>query len=220
MGPWEGRTVAASNFHHCVVANDAEGYYTSAYHSTVAQGEGCITAPLSALPVDEDGRPVAGMNPAVDAADAAASSNIGEYDLSGVQRVYNGRLDVGALEADWRPRYAKDISGNPAFAVVSASPSVVENESGNVRLEDGSVLDAVWEPAGRRRSVRVEVTGSGTLTVALGDDVRTVTAADGFSELKFSRGNDSRELSFIYAGEGFAEILRTKYDGMTTLLIR
>lgn len=220
MGPWEGRTIAASNFHHCVMAKDAEGHYTSIYHSTVAQGEGCITAALSALPVDEDGRPVAGVNPAVDAADAAVSANIGEYDLSGVQRVYNGCIDVGALEADWRPRYAKDISGNSAFTVVSASPSAVENEAGKVRLENGSELEAEWEPAGRRRSVRVAVTGSGTLTVALGGDVRTVTEADGLSELKFPRVNGSTELSFTYEGDGFADILRAKYDGMTTLLVR
>ena len=163
---------------------------------------------------------MAGVNPAVDAADAAVSANIGEYDLSGVQRVYNGCLDVGALEADWRPRYAKDISGNSAFTVVSASPSAVENEAGKVRLENGSELEAEWEPAGRRRSVRVEVTGSGTLTVALGGDVRTVTEADGLSELKFPRVNGSTELSFTYAGDGFANILRAKYDGMTTLLVR
>jgi hypothetical protein len=64
------------------------------------------------------------------------------------------------------------------------------------------------------------VTGAGTLTVALGYEVRTVTEADGLSELKFPRGNVSQELSFAYAGDGFADILRAKYDGMTTLLIR
>ena len=48
-------------------------------------------------------------------------------DADGGQRVYNGALDLGCFEADWRGTYARDISKSSRFSVSAATPNGVED---------------------------------------------------------------------------------------------
>lgn len=66
----------------------------------------------------------------------------------------------------------------------------------------------------------VQVTGEGTLTVGLGaDDVRTVTAADGPTELKFSVAAVPQDVRFEFAGSGSAKLVAFDYPRTGMLLL-
>lgn len=150
-----------------------------------------------ALEMDDDGRPVIGRNVAIDKGSAAVyesfRSEIGETDALGTPRVMNGAIDVGALEADWRPRYGKDVGAR--FAVEAATPGVVESDAGKVVIAAGEALSGTW-PVRAGRSVprlmsfTVAEGGSATVTV---DGVSTTYAA-GAHEQRFdaTAANDVR----------------------------
>ena len=66
-----------------------------------------------------------------------------DLDALGGQRVYNGARDCGALEADWRVRYARDICSR--LNVQSADPQVSEQHDLSVRVNEGSSLNATLQ---------------------------------------------------------------------------
>ena len=96
----------------------------------------CISTNAEALAVDAEYRPVVGSNAAIDAA-VSDPADVPSADLSGFQRVMNGAVDVGALEADWRPAYARKLCGG-RFACLSAEPCVRLTDDG-VALNGGSL---------------------------------------------------------------------------------
>ncbi len=138
---------------------------------------------------------------------------LGETDVWGGQRIYNGIRDLGAVERDWRERYAADIGG---VRVASASPAVKETETGGVCLPPGAEI-SMWRrrsaPASMLLDVRVE--GAGMLSVWCGTrKVAEVGAGEHVVELSADENADFR-CSFE-AGEGgsdadFAEITGCRY---------
>ena len=129
--------------------------------------ENCKFRPASALQLDERHVPVYSACEAIDAgnADYLASvlSSTG-VDAAGGQRIYNGTLDVGAFECDFRPVYAAALGGK---VTVEHADSAVTLESGKVRLTDGTLLSGRWKPLSTTdmTSYRVvaEAAGAGTL---------------------------------------------------------
>ena len=127
-----------------------------------------------------------------------------EKDALGGQRIYNGKLDIGAVEFDWRPLYANTLGGG--FAQVPyASPDVVRSDDGDcVIIGSGALqLDMGGNPDGRnmRYAIPVEVLGDGTLSVILnGDVIASCTAADGSRLLEFRNTFARNTLEFSYDG--------------------
>ena len=177
------------------------------------------------LLIGVDGVPLAG-SVAIDAGDMSQTpEGLGDTDLAGGQRVYNGAMDIGCYEHDWRPKYAADLG--KGVTVASASPEVYEGAGGVVTLPGGS-LEAGWSNAsGKKRgySGTMRVTGTGTLTVTRnGEAFKTVTSADGEQTFQFFSTAALEELAFAYApgenddgaallsgfaiGNGFMVILR------------
>ena len=158
------------------------------------------------LSIDEtSGEPVIGQNVGIDMADLEYfnADIAGDVDLLGGQRVYNGAMDIGAIEADWRPRYGNALGRH--LDVTRADPDVVES-AGGVLVTNGA-LCATWaNPSGesRRYDFSATVTGNGMLTVLLdGEAFATLTATDGAQTLTFESASPSKSLSFSYApGEG------------------
>jgi hypothetical protein len=151
--------------------------------------------------------PVAGANDAVDKADESLATNLySKTDLRGFQRVMNGRLDIGAYEADWRESYAAALFPN-------ANLLSVESASRDVALVDGVLtipcgkLEATWRnPTGRNVlcTMPVRVVGSGELTVMLdGETLGVVRESDGDVSLSFVGKEDRCAVSFSYEpGDG------------------
>ena len=168
--------------------------------------DGSRKVSADALVVDENsGEPVIGQNVGIDMANPEYinADIVGNVDLLGGQRIYNGAMDIGAIEADWRPRYGNALGRH--LDVTRADPDVVESVGG-VLVTNGA-LCATWaNPSGesRRYDFSATVTGNGMLTVLLdGEAFANLTAADGAQTLTFESASPSKSLSFSYApGEG------------------
>ena len=160
--------------------------------------------------------PVAPDNSAVDAADETLCTNLcSNTDLRGFQRVMNGRRDIGAYEADWRGVYASTLCPvNGALTVESASPDVVK-EGDALKINSGTVA-ATWRNSTGKNvfcEIPVQVTGDGSLTVTLDDEViGSVGASDGVTKLSFMDKVELHRLVFAYvpgdSGEGAAIVGR------------
>ena len=153
--------------------------------------------------LDAEGRPLAG-SPLVDAGERSALAAGNTCDLAGGQRVYNGRVDIGCHEYDWRPAFASALGKGAGVAVAAAGPDVVAPADGGLEIADGA-LDVVWGKKASGASYRftAEVTGAGTLTVTLnGEPFATFTAADGVQDLKFTSPVAPNSLTFAYAAAG------------------
>lgn len=220
-----GGAPGPTNFVNCAIDTDKTTYQTA-----IAAGVGCILTNAASLQVDADYRPVVGANVAIDAGDAAISPNIGDTDLSGGQRVYNGALDIGALEGDWRATYAKDLAGSRA-TVKAASSNVVESLTKTVILNPEAKLEATLAGSkdGRETDygIKAKITGNGQLIAKLNGEVLGEPLqgpCDDVMELKFTNAHAENELSFEYVpgadDTGSAEILKMRRYVGTLLLVR
>ena len=220
LGDWDW-AVGPTNYAHCCFARDVGGFVqnNSAYRMAIESGDGNILATLAELPVDDVGRPLV-ENVAVDQADAALSAHVGDRDLLGGQRVYNGTRDIGALEADWRTAYARDISRR--LMISSASPAVVETAERHVRLVDGTALAATLRNAGGVDKVRMRaiVSGGGALAIRVnGETVQTLAEGDHETQIPLAQ-TETDELSFAYAGDGFADLVKLSLDRGLLFIVR
>ena len=163
--------------------------------------------PAEDLSFDAEMRPIRGSCVAVDGGlnEIVSPLLAGKTDALGGQRIYNGVVDAGAIECDWRSAYAATLGG--AAAVDMASPTVT-NGVGAVCLIDGSELAATWlKGAGIRGVVQARVDGEGTLDILRnGEPFVSVAAADSLKKFTFTAsGADS--LRFAFSGSGHAELL-------------
>ena len=179
---------------------------------------GCKMVSADNLVLDSDGRPVIGQNAAIDAGRADISPELSDCDFSGGQRVYNGALDCGALEADWRGRYARDMSAR-RLTVTQVSPDVVETDGGKVRLTDGTTLAATVKGIGadaKACSLKTSVP-DGLLTATVNGGSPLEPDADGTIPLSLKDGD---VLRLAYAGAAFADVGRLSLDNGLILLVR
>jgi hypothetical protein len=118
----------------------------------------------------------------------------------------NGRLDIGAYEADWRAIYATTLFPNAnLFAVESASRDIALVD-GTVTITSGK-LEATWRNSTGKDvlyTMPVRVVGSGELTVMLdGETLGVVRESDGDVSLSFVGKEDRCAVSFSYEpGDG------------------
>jgi hypothetical protein len=205
------------NFTNCFIL--AQSYSVAEqYRRFIEAGTGCIvTNDASALSVDDDGRPVIGANLAVDAADETASKNVGETDLSGAQRVYNGRRDAGALEADWRGIYGNDIRRR-VVTVNEASENVFETEAKKVRIPSGEALSAKFDGNARKYILVVKMVGEGVFKVTVGGVESVYPAGDIEHSVVLAEGGSFVDM--VCEGGGYAEIVAVRGTGGMNLIVR
>lgn len=143
-------------------------------------GHNSIVTNAAALAVDEHHMPVIGSNIAIDAANADLNEETSVTDAMGGQRVYNGALDAGAVEADWRERYRADIGKRRGFSVTSASPGIEETNAGKVRITSGTALEAVWansDGAEHHYSITLNLDENSEVAISLNGFVTTYNTA-------------------------------------------
>ena len=193
-----------NNFYRC--------YYTENLHLSSGEEnqvlDGTMKVTASQIAVDENYRPVAGSL-AIDAGSAeyrtmptalAASEKL---DFAKGQRIYNGAVDIGAGEFDWRGVFGTKLRPGSARAqVLSASENVTTNVVDGIVLNDGDSVDvayAVRTLASRICTFRAVVTGEGTVTARLGDEVLVPDAAGLYTYTPVV-GDNFISLSFEGAG--------------------
>ena len=141
-------------------------------------------------------------------------------DLNGGQRVYNGALDIGAAEYDWRETYRGDLGSRKWLAVEAASEGVIETEEKTVRLGNGDVVALTFtiEKVGGEDFVTVPfvLSGEGTLTATL--DGEPLEPRDGAFTVKATAAE--RTLVLTYSGEGYADLTKMRRNAGVLLLVR
>ena len=182
---------------------------------------------IEVMGLDAEGHPIdknsVVVDSSVDALLPAATNCFANADLAGVQRIFNGEMDAGCYEYDWRGDYSADIGAK----VSKAGPQVVESGS-NVLIRDGSVAYAFTCGIGTRNTtykLPFEVTGTGTLTATLnGEDIGSWTHDDGPVEYVFKNKDVANALVFNYlpgandAGGGLLGRTETITKGMLLIV--
>ena len=164
--------------------------------------------------------------PAYDSA-AANAANISyvtalelEGDVYGNPRRSNGGLDVGAVEKDWRPRYAADLGRR--VSVTHADWNVTETLSKGVEIPDGASLTAEWvfgtPPRRGNPAIRFTVGTGATLTIArAGCD--PLVFGPGAGEYRFADMDELETFAFSASG-GSVELLGFDRNASFIMTIR
>lgn len=130
------------------------------------------------------------------AVDVSVLREFGGLDCAFSQRIFNGSVDAGCYEFDWRNVYSKNVGAT----VDVADPQVVESE-GMVLVREGRFGFSFPETSGERNtrySIAFEVTGTGTLQAYRnGCEIGAYTAS-GPVVLKFRNKDVVNEMTFVY----------------------
>lgn len=164
----------------------------------------------AAFGLDADFRPASTNSPVVDFC-ATIPDRLSALDPAGVQRVYNGRIDCGAYEYDWRGEYAKALLPRGKCLSVAVADGCVQEVDGKVCQPAGKLVlrftsDKV-DPDDLLATVSVRVPDDGTLTVTSGETaiVPTAGADAGLWDYPIRKTATQFDVTFEYAGEGYVE---------------
>lgn len=181
-------------------------------------GEGSIQTNAAALALDADYRPLKG-NAVIDVGSSACLSEyLPETDCGGVPRILNGgRIDVGAMEYDWRVDYGKLLGGR--VTVTDVTSNVVAADDGVVVPEGALALD--WASKGNSLTFKAQVTGGGTLTVTKdGEPFATLTETDEPQAFRVAEPSDVSAFAFAFSGDGSAKLSGFRREVGMLLLVR
>lgn len=170
-----------------------ESEYPQQMHNTIVGKSG------AAAQVDDEYRPLPGAVSLIDSGDAAfATESVGDTDMYGVPRILNGRIDIGALEYDWRPAFSAGLGKR--FTVTHASPSVVTNAAGGLVISGGSVAGTVREKGPYK--VQIDLTG-GTAKIFAGDELVGECSGAGSHAVRFPVDDPALPVRIVsVSGEG------------------
>jgi hypothetical protein len=206
---------------NCVFVGAKVGSYT-------LEGVDCIS--VGSVEIDEDLRPIlAEGNVLIDSGNSEYLTLQGsECDILGSQRIMNGTVDIGAVEADWKGRYAADITGKKLqrrFSVVAASSNVVETADANVRLGPEDSVEIEWAGGANLKRQLSFTVGGGTLTVMVNGEKYSYSSNSEPQLLVFESAGDVDKLEFSFAASddaenAFAEILKARNMAGFSLLMR
>jgi hypothetical protein len=131
-------------------------------------------------------------------------------DFSGGRRVYNGRMDAGAFEYDWRAAFSTELNRAGRAAVVEASENVMTNASGGISLAGGDSVEVVYSPAANGKcafSVSA-ADGAGEVVAKLGDKV---LQPDEHGVYYYAGDADGNRIAVSYIGDG--SVVLSKFAG-------
>ena len=181
----------------------------------------CNLASAAEAGLDENYRPVKGGVSIDVGSNAGVAADLNGVDAAGTQRIYNGTVDIGCYEYDWRADYVADLG----VKVPAAAPGVVEVTAGqSVRLGSGEMdlLFTGGDPLlATQYTIPVTVQGAGTLTATLNGEVLTnLTSAAGAASIVFRNRETSNSLVLTYDGndEG-ALVAHTSLKRNSTVMI-
>lgn len=193
---------------------DTAGWTSEPYNGN---RKDCIMTDAANITVDANYRPVHGAYAGIDEGDLSLSDGtlFADFDVTGALRIQNGTIDIGAVEFDWRKRYARDLGSR---ATVTDASSEVTEVGSSVRIPSGSIAGTL-RPGGY--TANFTVTGGGLLVLTLGGAVvGTYSAADGAQSVTVEVLESANDFCFAFtpdaqAPSGYAELNRFRStDGM------
>ena len=173
-----------------------------------------ITMTKDQMMLDENYAPIAG-SPLIDQGDtdlyyaklpADVAEMLAKTDLAGSQRIYNGAIDLGAFEYDWRGDFAHRLRRS-RLEVVQASASVVTNGVDALTVPAGASIEIVWTPSRNGiHTFRAVPEGEDALATLTLNGETLVPAADGV--YTFVGAKDTAVTLTVASGEGESAVLR------------
>lgn len=190
------------SFYNCYLS-----YAPQSSVTTPVLDEHCVITNAESLAIDEDYRPVAG-SPLIDAGNvdylAAGIDDFRNVDFAGGQRVYNGAVDVGCGEYDWRGDYGNKLS---KYVVVEVASTNVTQESEGVSVPAGEMLKFHFFLTRAGGRCKFRVVGAATVTETLGGVTETlVPTADGVYTLQEIAVQTAGAVVAVTGGEGGAVV--------------
>lgn len=149
--------------------------------------------------VDADARDyrLGALSPAIDAISyeslAGKSRFVVASDILGGQRIYNVKVDIGAVEYDWRSAFAEGVGKN--LTITDASPYVTTNATGGLLIPSGALAGMV--AAGGKYSFVFEIS-TGTLEAFVGGVSKGVYSAAGEQVVSLSIPDATTEFRFVF----------------------
>ena len=126
--------------------------------------------------------------------------------VAGGQRTYNGAVDIGAGEFDWRGVFGGRLNVGGRASVERVSENVCTNEVAGIELGGGDSVEVVYtarEATSRACTFSIAVVGEGAVAARLGDAV-LLPDADGLYSYESAVGENRLYISF--EGEGRAVV--------------
>ena len=145
------------------------------------------------------------------AANAANMDYVKDFELDGDvygnPRRSNGGMDIGAVETDWRPRYAATLGGK--ISVPEVSWDAVETSTPGVMLHDGNSMSVEW-PFGasfrRARGVVKFCVAEGAVLKVVRNGLQAESYGSGLGEMRIADVSELERLVFLAEG-GNVELL-------------
>ena len=214
---------SVSNLMNCAVFckpfNDGPVYTRCAFASDTGisdahLGEGSIVLDanlenvLSVAKMAEDGTLQAG-SALIDAGSNLLYTAIGgEVDHAKGQRIYNGTIDIGAYEYDWRGEFAEALSHSRRFTVVEATSNVTKDVAGGIAFSDGDTVSMEWtwsNGSSRDVSFEVSVSGEGVFSYSFGGgEPVALDCTGGKTEVVLKSVTSPMNLKMEFSGSGTA----------------
>ncbi|MBR2839452.1 MAG: hypothetical protein IKE55_11745 [Kiritimatiellae bacterium] len=170
-------------------------------HASEGLWGSCEKVTTEALKFDASCRPAVD-SPAVDA--GANAFVLSPTDLAGGQRIYNGTVDIGCYEYDWRGDYAAAIGGGVKVERASEGVTLL---AGAVHVPDGGIVAGSWPAPRARARYTIPLSASdGTLAGRLVNEEagfeRDVSATDGSVTDVFKLQDTALGFTFVFSGTG------------------
>ena len=173
------------------------------------QSYNTIFTNASAMKLDSEYRPVLGKFMGIDKGDATYSSDaLGDKDVYGTPRILNGKIDIGAVEYDWRPTFSAELGRR--FTVTYASPSVTTNLTGGLLVQSGAVAGTVT--SADPYAITFEMSG-GTMAVYVGGELAGESSGTGEQSIRFIVASAADEVRFVYTPEAGSVAVLKKVSG-------
>lgn len=198
-----GARCPVKHVYNCIVPSHSNGDFIYSSRS------GCVHENINVAKVETD----ALYTPAYDsaAANAANMDYVKDFELDGDvygnPRRSNGGMDIGAVETDWRPRYAAMLGGK--ISVSEVSWEVVDTSTPGVMLHEGNSMAIEW-PFGtslrRARGVVKFCVAEGAVLKVVRNGSQVASFGSGLGEMRIAGVSELERLMFLAEG-GSVEIL-------------
>lgn len=183
---------------------------------------GCIMTNVENIAVDGAFTPIYGLYAGLDRGDVSLCDGTLpiDKDINGVQRIYNGMIDIGAAEYDWRGRFTKALGSG--VSVSAAAPDATEEGTG-VKLPGGEISGTLRK--GNFDAV-FSVVGDGTLYVYCnGSLVGEYAEAVSGQKLRMPLPESGASFSFLFEPDetnpgGYALLASVQSIAGTVIVVR
>ena len=211
-----GARCPVKHVYNCIVPSHSNGDFI--YSSRT----GYVHDNITVAKVETDAR----YTPAYDsaAANAANMEYVKDFELDGDvygnPRRSNGGMDIGAVETDWRPRYAATLGGK--ISVPEVSWDAVETSSPGVKLHDGNSMSVEW-PFGasfrRARGVVKFCVAEGAVLKVVRNGLQAESYGSGLGEMRIADVSELERLVFLAEG-GNVELLGFNRQSPFAFIVR